>query len=314
MTSILTNTASMIALQTLNSTQSALRSTESQISTGLAVNTAADNASTWAVATNMRKDISNLMQTSTNLGSAENLVGAALAGATTVASLITSIQGKVTAEASGTENSTDVQNDITALVNQIQNVVDSSSYSGVNILGGPNTNSASMTFASSVVSNSAGLSQVSSITVAAFANATGTGGGTAGSDVSTAGNLNTTGTGGLSALVNEFGAGTSSTYAAVNGGVTASTLQSALQDLDAMANDVNSVAASLGSSAQSIGAQQTFVNNLVNTLQTGVSGLVDADMTEESARLSALQTQQQLGTQALSIANQAPQMILKLFG
>ncbi len=46
----------------------------------------------------------------------------------------------------------------------------------------------------------------------------------------------------------------------------------------------------------------------------GVSNMVDADMTKESAQLSALQTQQQLGTQALSIANQAPQMLLKLFG
>ena len=63
-----------------------------------------------------------------------------------------------------------------------------------------------------------------------------------------------------------------------------------------------------------IEGQQTFVNSLVKSLQSGVSNMVDADMTTESARLSALQVQQQLGTQALSIANQAPQLILKLFG
>lgn len=295
MTSIRTNTASMIALQTLNQTQSALMSTENHISTGLKVSTAADNASTWAVATNMRTDVSNLQQTSNNLGSAQNLVNAALAGATTISSLITSIQAKVTAEASGTQNTKDVQNDITALVNQIQNVVSGSSYSGVNMLGGASANSATMTFATSVVSDTSGNAQVSSITVAAFANATGA--------ISTAGNLNVTNSGGLSGLT-----------AFETTAVTSNTLQTQLQTIDALASDVNAVAASLGSAVQNIQGQQTFVNNLVNTLQTGVGNLVDADMTEESARLSALQTQQQLGTQALSIANQAPQMILKLFG
>ena len=285
----------MIALQTLNQTQSALMSTENHISTGLKVSTAADNASTWAVATNMRTDVSNLQQTSNNLGSAQNLVNAALAGATTISSLITSIQAKVTAEASGTQNTKDVQNDITALVNQIQNVVSGSSYSGVNMLGGASANSATMTFATSVVSDTSGNAQVSSITVAAFANATGA--------ISTAGNLNVTNSGGLSGLT-----------AFETTAVTSNTLQTQLQTIDALASDVNAVAASLGSAVQNIQGQQTFVNNLVNTLQTGVGNLVDADMTEESARLSALQTQQQLGTQALSIANQAPQMILKLFG
>ena len=60
-------------------------------------------------------------------------------------------------------------------------------------------------------------------------------------------------------------------------------------------------------------SQQTFVNNLVTTLQAGVGNMVDANMTQESAKLSALQVQQQLGTQALSIANQAPQILIKLF-
>jgi flagellin len=313
MTSILTNTASMIALQTLNATQSSLKSTENAISTGLSVSNAADNASTWAVATTMRKDVSNLMQTSTNLGSANNLVNAALSGATTVASLITSIQSKVTAEAGGTENATDVQNDITALINQIQNVVSGSSYSGVNMLSG----SGSMSFAGSVVSNTSGVSQVSLITVSAFQNATSNGANSGSgtyTGMATNQNLNTTTGGGLAALVSDFEGSGNFSAGNGSGGVTASSLSGALDELDDMENDVSAVAASLGSAASAITAQQTFVNNLVDTLQTGVGGLVDADMTEESARLSALQTQQQLGTQALSIANQAPQMILKLFG
>ena len=77
---------------------------------------------------------------------------------------------------------------------------------------------------------------------------------------------------------------------------------------------MQSQAAQFGSVQSSVEQQQTFVNNLADTFQTGAGNMVDADMTTELAQLSALQVQQQLGTQALSIANQAPQMILKLFG
>lgn len=308
MNSILTNTSSMIALRTLSSTQSSLNKTENAISTGLKVQDASDDASTWAVATSMRTDVSNLQQTSTNLSSAENLLNTALSGATMVASLITSIQAKVTAEANGTENATDIQNDITSLVNQIQNVVSGASYSGVNMLGGNSTNSSTMTFATSVVSDTSGLASVSSVTVNAFVNATAADGGSGAGQLSNLNITNADGSaGGLSVLASFETGGTNAT-------VTATNLQSSLRKIDDLATDVNAIAASLGSAVQNIKGQQTFVNSLVNTLQTGVSNLVDADMTEESARLSALQTQQQLGTQALSIANQAPQMILKLFG
>ena len=76
---------------------------------------------------------------------------------------------------------------------------------------------------------------------------------------------------------------------------------------------VENAASAIGSAQSRIETQQTFVTTLTNTLQAGVSGLVDADMSAESARLSALQVQQQLGTQALSIANSTPQSILSLF-
>jgi flagellin len=77
---------------------------------------------------------------------------------------------------------------------------------------------------------------------------------------------------------------------------------------------VQNTAAQFGAVQQNIESQQTFIKTLSDNLTTGVGNLVDADMTAASARLSALQTQQSLGTQALSIANQAPQALLKLFG
>lgn len=91
-------------------------------------------------------------------------------------------------------------------------------------------------------------------------------------------------------------------------------LDAAMKKIDAFAASVQGQAAQFGAVQQNVQSQKTFVTSLANSMQQGVSNMVDADMTAESARLSALQTQQQLGTQALSIANQAPQMILKLFG
>jgi flagellin len=91
-------------------------------------------------------------------------------------------------------------------------------------------------------------------------------------------------------------------------------LDAFLNVVDQASQAVQNTAAQFGAVQQNIQSQQTFVSNLSDSLTTGVGNLVDADMTSASARLSALQTQQQLGTQALSIANQAPQALLKLFG
>ena len=111
-------------------------------------------------------------------------------------------------------------------------------------------------------------------------------------------------------LVDSSGSGGG--LAAIAAGTTS--IDTALQTIDTAAGTVKDAAAQYGAVQQNVEGQQTFVNNLAKTLQSGVSNLVDADMTTESARLSALQVQQQLGTQALTIANQAPQLILKLFG
>ena len=72
-------------------------------------------------------------------------------------------------------------------------------------------------------------------------------------------------------------------------------------------------AAEFGSSQKRIDIQSNFVSSLSNALKSGIGSMVDADMEETSARLQALQVQQQLATQSLSIANQAPQNILSLF-
>jgi flagellin len=87
----------------------------------------------------------------------------------------------------------------------------------------------------------------------------------------------------------------------------------ALTKLDNSINTLNSAMGDLGSQAKQITAHNTFVSKLSDTVESGIGNLVDADLAKESARLQALQVQQQLGVQALSIANQAPQIILSLF-
>jgi flagellin len=86
-----------------------------------------------------------------------------------------------------------------------------------------------------------------------------------------------------------------------------------LGKLDSATSNVANAAAAFGTAATRIDLQKDFLDKLVDTLTTGLGALVDADMSEEAARLQALQVQEQLGTQALSIANQAPQSILSLF-
>ena len=83
--------------------------------------------------------------------------------------------------------------------------------------------------------------------------------------------------------------------------------------ITASITNVNQALANLGAQSNQIEAHNKFVSKLSDALTTGIGNLVDADMASESAKLQALQVQQQLGTQSLSIANQAPQIILSLF-
>mgnify|MGYP001023340231 CR=1 FL=1 len=94
---------------------------------------------------------------------------------------------------------------------------------------------------------------------------------------------------------------------------TATVAASMMVLLEASIANVNQALGNLGAQAKQIEAHTTFVSKLTDTLESGVGNLVDADLARESARLQALQVQQQLGVQALSIANQAPQVILSLF-
>ena len=274
--SILTNTGAMTALQSLQMTQKSLLDTQNRISTGLKVNSAKDNAATWAVATTMRTDIANFKQVSENLSTGSSVVGTAQSGAEQIASLVGQIKAKITAAQDPSKDKAQIQADIDVLVEQITSTSNSSAYNGVNLLNNTDTQS----FVSSV-NNVAGVPTPSYIEVQ-------------GVDFIAAGEM--------TALADIDVSAVGADYATM-----LNTAEEALKV-------ATGAAAKFGTAATRIDTQKTFMDKLVDTLTTGVGALVDADMSAEAARLQALQVQQQLGTQALSIANQAPQSILSLFG
>jgi flagellin len=87
----------------------------------------------------------------------------------------------------------------------------------------------------------------------------------------------------------------------------------AITTIETSLNNLNLALSQLGTDAKKVNLHKTFVSKLMDELNNGIGNLVDADLAKESAKLQALQTKQQLGVQALSIANQAPQAILSLF-
>jgi flagellin len=295
MSSILTNTGAMVALQNLEATQASLSKVQNTISTGLRVNTAKDDAATWVVSTTMKSNIASLTQVGQNLGNADSILGTAVSGANSVAGLVQQIRAAVASTRDPSTNVAATQANVDQLVNQINATVTSSNFNGVNLLNGSNT--AGISFLASTAND------YTQTGAASTSISTG-----AGADLS-ASTTSTDAT--MKALYNLVDSGGSGGGLAA---ITSATLDANLKTIDTAASTVKSAAAQFGAVQLNVESQKTFITNLASTLQTGVGNMVDADMTAESAKLSALQVQQQLGTQALSIANQSPQMLLKLFG
>jgi flagellin len=284
----------MIALQNLEMTNSKLDKIQSQVSSGLAVSSAADDAATWVVSTTMNANIASLTQVSQGLGNANSILGTAVSGATEIASLVAQIRAAVTSTQDPATDVNATQAQVDQLIGQINAAVTSSNFNGVNLLNG--SNAAGISFLASTANNYT-VAGASSTTISTGA----------GADLTTsAAGTNAS----MQALFNLVGTGGSGGGLAA---ITGATLGAALTTVDTANQAVENAAARFGAVQSNIQSQQSFVNSLVTTLQAGVGNMVDANMTAESAKLSALQVQQQLGTQALSIANQAPQILIKLF-
>ena len=308
MSSLLTNTSAISAVSNLSATQKSLATVQSEISTGLRVASASDNAAYYSIATTLRTQTGQLGAVGDALNIGNSILGTAVAAYSNTTTLLQAISNQlVTGKASGTGLST-IQTSIDSIVAQLKVASVSASFNGVNLL---NYDTSGAVPTQATVVNSVSGSGTSTATVStatldftSYALTSYTGGVVDNSTTATVGILeNVSNGGGVSVFgVNLAAAGTTSgdidnAIKAVNGAIAA----------------VTTANAQLGAQQTNISLQQTFIGALKDSITTGIGSLVDANLNEASTKLSALQTQQSLGIQSLSIANQNSQSLLKLF-
>ncbi|RXG96701.1 flagellin [Bradyrhizobium zhanjiangense] len=300
MSSLLTNSSAMTALQTLRSVSSQLSTTQTRISTGQRVATASDNAAYWSIATSMRADNAALSAVSDSLGlsaatvdteytALNKVLGDSNSGLTKLQSLL------VEAKTAGIDRSK-IQSEITQIQQDMKNVASAATFNGVNWLSTTATTPATVNLVSSFSRVGATPTTGSiTVTVANYSLYTST----------TSGILDTVSG---SASVDTINIGALTDSAADQ-----TTLDGYIAQVTAAIGTVSSGAANLGAIKNRISNNSEFVKSLMDSVDRGIGQLVDADMNQESTRLAALQVQQQLGVQALSIANNNSQSILSLF-
>ena len=304
MTSLLTNASAITALQNLNATNKSMQTTQDRISTGMRVANASDNAAYWSIATTMRSDNSALSTVKDALGLGTATVDVTASALKSTSDIVSQIKTKIVAAKTPGVDRAKVQSEITQLQSQLRSVADSSVFSGDNWL--------------SVDSSAAGFnatkSIVSSFTRSAGAITVGT------IDVSIT-SIKLYDDNNQSGLIdkNRTSNGKTADVASLDistltdSAADQTTLDAYIAIVDSALNDVTKAASDLGAIKNRISMQQDFVSNLMDSLTKGIGQLVDADMSQESTKLQALQVQQQLGVQSLSIANQNSQQILQLF-
>ncbi|QPF93113.1 flagellin [Bradyrhizobium commune] len=301
MSSLLTNSTAMTALQTLRSVSSQLATTQNRISTGQRVATASDNAAYWSIATSMRADNAALSAVSDSLGLSAATVDTEYTALNSVLgsdgnSGLTKLQSLLVEAKTAGIDRTKIQSEVTQIQQDMKNTANSATFNGVNWLS---TTTATPTTVNLVSSYSrVGATPTTNsiaVTVANYSLYTS----------STSGILDTP-TSGVS--IDNMNIGTLTDSSADQ-----TTLDGYIAQVTAAINSVSSGAADLGAIKNRISNNSDFVKSLMDSVTRGIGQLVDADMNAESTRLAALQTQQQLGVQALSIANNSSQSILSLF-
>ena len=274
MATINTNPGAMIALQNLNQTNKDLQQVQQRINTGLAISSAKDNGGVFAIAQSMRADVAGYAAVGTSLDLAQSTVDVALAAGEAISDLLIEMKEKALA---GADTSLDTASR-NALNEDFKALRD----------------------------------QIGTIVDNAEFNGTNL--------------INGTQTGGISALANADGSntldigqevmslgGTNVTVAATASFTTAAAASGLVATIETSLDNLNTALAKLGTGSKSLEVHKSFVGKLSDALEKGIGNLVDADLAKESARLQSLQVKQQLGTQALSIANSAPSSILGYF-
>lgn len=294
MTSILTNNSAMVALQTLKGINAQLGKTQADIATGKTVANAKDNAAIWAISKVMETDQSSFKTIQSSLNVADAVTTTARTGAEKITEDLKAIKNLVsTAGNSATASeSAKLRKDIELRFEQIASVINGTQMNGVNLLKGGEDN----------------LTVLASLDRGA--------GPTTSANIITVENVDADDALGLDLETGESTLLTDTSLDATTfdaDGVATDGVGFFINSIETAINDMVTATANLGSAGKQISDQADFVGKLADSLTSGIGALVDADMEEASARLQALQTQQQLGIQSLSIANQAPGAVMALF-
>jgi flagellin len=319
MTSIITNTAAMAALDTLRSINSSMEETQSHVSSGYRVETASDNAAYWSIATTMRSDNKALSTVQDALAFGAAKTDTAYTGLNSAIDVVTEIKAKLVAAREPGVDKLKINSELIELKNQLVSISESASFSGQNWLYNDDTTANGSV--EMVGSFNRASDNTVSVGILTFDTSTST---LVDTNDAAAGLL----TGDVTVTVGSGTSATSASYFLVNAGsTTAATgteivLSGATTDtqidgmisaVESMLSSMTDAAATVGSTNMRIELQNSFVADLMDVIDKGVGRLVDADMNEESTKLKALQTQQQLGIQALSIANSNSENVLQLF-
>jgi len=283
---------------------------QSRISTGYRVADAADNAAYWSIATTMRSDNAAMSTVQDALGLGAATVDVAYTGINSAIKVVDQIKSKLVASRQPGVDRTKIQSEITELQSQLRGIADSATFSGENWLA-VDSGAASYNATKSIV---ASFSRVgSAVTIGTISiDTTSTELFDADDQSGILDTQNTTTNGGVNYSI------AGSTDAFDISALTDTTndladLEESIGVVDTAISSMTDAATVLGAAKARVGIQQDFVKSLMDAVSRGVGQLVDADMNEESTKLQALQVKQQLGVQALSIANQSSQSILSLF-
>ena len=273
--SVNTNAGAMVALQNLNATQSSLMTTENRINTGLKVASAKDNAALWAIAQNQRATSSSLNSVISSLQRGQSTVDVALSAGNSVADLLNQMKEKALAASDAALDT----NSRSALYDEFKSLRDQ-----INKV------------VNNAVFNGANMIKSGGTTIQALANA----------DATSV----------ITVATQDLSLGGTVLGSALGTGATINTVTSAtnmIATVNTAITSISSALGKLGTGSKALASHLTFIQSLQNTIDAGVGNLVDADLAKESANLQALQTKQQLGIQALSIANQSSSILLGLF-
>lgn len=291
MSSLLTNTAAMTALASLTQTQESLSKTENQISTGQRISTAADNAAYWSIATKMKSNVGALGAVSDALSESSSLVSTMTTAINSSISVVNNIKNALVNASAVDADLGKIQTAIASQQASLLSIGSSAIFNGVNFL--ETTGGAVNLVASYDSTNGVSFLSVDTSQTALFDATSG----------ATSGILGANGTNYATASILTLDVSAA----------TAGDIANMLKDVETAISAMTTAASQLGATTTNLSTQQTYISNLSDSLTTGVGSLVDANMNEAATKLAALQVQQQLGIQALSISNSNSQLILKLF-